>query len=870
MRRLMLALLVLAAAGAPARALTTDHRLDRTVVPTSEALALDIDPAQQGYAGTATIGLEVASAVDSFQLHARELTIDQLTLRGLKASVPVTFRADSSTLVTVRAAHALAPGAYTLTIRYHNDFDRRATGLYRLQVGDTWYAYTDFEPADARQAWPCFDEPEFKVPWQMTVTIPKGTTAVANMPALSTVATARGKRVTFARTPPLSSYLVELSVGPFDMVPIKGMSVPGHVVAPKGQGRYAAEAARIAPPLLAALEKYFGRPYPFAKLDLIAVPEFWAGAMENAGAITFRADRLLLDPAEATPALHRGLVVTTAHEMAHMWFGDLVTMKWWDDVWLNESFATWMENKVSQQTFPQFRDEDVQGADVQRAYGVDASPYARAMRRKVDALGTFPDLFDPLSYQKGEAVLGMVEHWIGPGPFQRGVRSYITAHAWHNAVGQDLWDALSKVAGADVGAVVASFLEQPGIPLVTVNIAGDGTVSLSQHRYSPDPDRAGEPGRWKIPVTLAWADAAGRHQKTVLLADTTADAGIRLTSDVRWMEPNVDERGYYRWSLPPAMRKALEDSAATSLDARERIGLVFNAGALLQNGGMHGDEYLDVVAGNARDQDALVQTTAVTGLDIARRSLVDDHSRLDFAAWVRRTYGPALEPLGFVPKPNEPAWTMTLRADLWRTVGDLGRDPAALERARTLADAWLEDSTAIDPSLAPTALRLSAQRGDRARWDLYRQRFESATGPGTRTMLLDALGAFRDSALAMASLDYSRQGPLRPQERFVIYRTVNEAPELQDMAFTWLTQNYDAMMRYQPPQMRRGLLFGAGGCSAGRLEKARAFFLAPEHRTPTTDQDWARTEAATKDCMRLHDREAERVARYLQTTAATR
>ena len=278
---------------------------------------------------------------------------------------------------------------------------------------------------------------------------------------------ADGRRtVAFARTKPLPSYLLALATGPLETVPIPGMSVPGRVVTVKGASGLAGEAVRTTPPLLAALERYFGRPYPYEKLDLIAVPEFWPGAMENPGAITFRDTILLLDARGASAAQREAHVTINAHELAHMWFGDLVTMEWWDDLWLNESFASWMGDKAAEEAFPELRTAVSDVATLQGAMVTDARLSTRAIRQPVSALDNLLQAADTLAYQKGEAVLGMVEAWVGPEAFRKGVLDYLAAHEWKNASAADLWRALGKAAGKDVGGVLATFLDQPGIPLV--------------------------------------------------------------------------------------------------------------------------------------------------------------------------------------------------------------------------------------------------------------------------------------------------------------------------------------------------------------------------------------------------------------------
>src|SRR5439155_17675029 len=340
-----------------------------------------------------------------------------------------------------------------------------------------------FEATEARCAFPCWDEPEFKIPFQVTLVVPEAHLAIGNTP-VETDTVADGQRtVVFERTPPLPAYLLAIATGPLETVPIEGMRVPGRIVTIKGASGVAREAARVTPPLVAALEKYFGLPYPYRKLDLLAVPEFWPGAMENAGAIAFADRILLIDPRAASAGQKRTLVAVDAHELAHMWFGDLVTMKWWDDLWLNESFASWMGDKITQEVAPEYEMPLAEVEETQRAMLRDAQRSTRPIRAPIDVFDNIDEAFDELTYDKGQAVLTMFEAWLGPETFRKGVVAYLKAHAWGSATASDLWASLSKTAGRDVAGPMSTFLDQPGVPLVKVDLLPGGKVRLSQERF---------------------------------------------------------------------------------------------------------------------------------------------------------------------------------------------------------------------------------------------------------------------------------------------------------------------------------------------------------------------------------------------------
>jgi alanyl aminopeptidase len=843
-------------------------RLGQDVVPTFQSLALDLDPDQKTYSGTARFELSVKAASDSFRLHARDMTLTRVALRQGKATVPITTRAGEIGLLTLRAAKPLAKGAATLEIDFTKDFDTRANSLYRVEARGRAYAFTDFEPDDARGAFPCFDEPAFKIPWQVTVTIPKEHGAFSNtLPEKETVVGEK-RVVVFRRTPPLPTYLVAVITGPFDTLPIAGLSVPGRIVAVEGSAHLGAQAAKETPPILDALERWFGSKYPYGKLDLIAVPEFSAGAMENAAAVTYRENRLLIDPRSMSPAQRRGLIGITAHELAHMWFGDLVTMAWWDDLWLNESFASWMADKITEEVAPEFRVSVDGVGDAQRAMATDSRLTTRPIRATQLATDNLTQNFDVLSYQKGQAVLEMLERWLTPEKLRDGVRAYIAAHANANATAADLWAALSKAAGQDVAAVAGTFLDQPGVPIVTVEPLGQGRVRLAQRRFLNH--GLEEPGRalWRIPVTLKYEAGGRARTQDVLLADSVQTVRLEDGAIPAWIHPNAEEKGYYRWSVPDGMLAALAEGAEKSLSLRERIGFVGNLRALLAAGQVPGDRFLATLGGFARDPEPEVVAAVLEALTGVIHPFVMTETRGDFAAYVRSTFRPALERIGMEPRPGEPPTVSVLRPRLMQWLGDEGRDPRVLERGRALAAAYMKDPAAVDPSLHQAALELAALRGDAALLQTYQSRFEKAGTPTERQHFLAALGAFADTAVAPRALAYALRGPLRPQEILSVANALGMRPELRDVVFEWTLENYDAIASRIPPSSVPNLPRQAGGCSLERVERARAFFAAPARNPLGTAKELERTEAIVRECVSLHQREGAAAARYLRQVAA--
>ena len=854
---------------APAAVRAEEARLPTTVLPRFEAIRLAIDPAKPNYSGTVRIDLTVQVPVDAIRFHAQAMNLRRIVLAGPGGPANLTAGPDEHGIVAAKGPTTIAPGSYVLTIDFTNDLDRTATGLFRLESGGRWYVYSQFEAIDARQAFPCWDEPSYKFPWQVTIAVPAGQEAVSNTP-VEKDSTANGVRtVVFAKTKPLPSYLLAMAAGPLEFVPIHGMRIPARVVVPKGQTALASTAVAMTPPLFAALERWFGIPYPYEKLDLIAVPEFSPGAMENPGAITY-ADRFLLLDEKTTSAQQRAtFAVFTAHEMSHMWFGDYVTMKWWDDLWLNESFAEWMGDKIADQVYPSYRIPLQERIQSDRAYAIDAQLATHAIRHPVKSLENLYEAADELAYSKGQAVLDMTERWIGAETLRKGVIAYLKAHAFGNAEGRDLWNALGAASGKDVPGVLASFLDQAGVPLVTADLRPDGTVELAQKRFLNYGVTAPEKTLWKIPVTLLWISRGEPRTLPVVL--DREQMSVRLPGSApAWVHPNADERGYYRWNVDAASLPKVIADAPTALTARERVGFIQNANALLDAGAIHGDQYLEILAGFAPDSNPSVIRTIAQSLGSLEEAFVDGSNEQAFAAYVRRVLGPALRRFGLDRAPNEEEAVSFVRPSLYDWLGDEGKDDQVLAHAEALARAYMKDRKSVDPSIIGQVLRLAAIRGDSTLFEEYRHRFETTTIPSEREDYLRALGTFRAPELRKRALAYALTGPLRPQEYFTIPGAIGAVPRQRDEAWAWWEDHYDQVIRKMPAEYAMFVPVNAGGCSKPRLESAERFFADPKHQQPGTATTLAKVVEGTTDCLGLRDREGASVERALGAMANAR
>ncbi len=842
------------------------ERLGRTVVPTFEAIRLDADRRKADYTGTARIELKVNAPTDAFRFHALDMDLKRITLRGSQGDVPVRHQAGERGIITVNASGTLTPGAYTLEIGFANNFDTHMNSFFKVESRGEPYLFTQFEPDMAREAFPCWDEPEFKIPFQLTLVVPKADLAVANTPVEKEAEEGARKTVVFRRTRPIPSYLVAFAAGPFETVPLPGMSVPGRVVFPRGQSHLTGETVKYTPVILGALEKYFGRAYPYEKLDLIAVPGF-GGAMENAGAVTFNDSLLLLDPQRNTLGQRANLVGVVAHELAHMWFGDLVTMQWWDDLWLNESFASWMGDKISEQVAPELGIQVAEISGANAAMMTDAHLSTGAMRRSISASDNLMQSFDDLAYPKGQRVLMMFEAWMGPDVFRRGIQEYLQAHEWGNARAADLWQSLSKAAGRDVGAAMSSFLDQAGVPLVSIEPAGANQVRISQQRFLNQGNTDARNTRWQVPVTLRFPDGSGGTKtQSVLLTQPSQTVRLDTAAAPAWVHPNAGENGYYRWKVSHDALAAMASDAARLLNTRERAGVVKNISALLDAGALEGPDFLRLVAQFSGDADPYVAGAVFDALEKIKKAFITPETADAFAAYVRRVVTPAVQRFGMKKQPGEPDAVSALRPRFYLLLAVEGKDQKVLAEAEKLAQAYLKDPASVDPPLAGTVLRLAALRGDEALFETYRRRFEAATIPADRGRFLRALGGFRDPKVVQHALKYTLEGPLRVTEINSIPFGIGSDLRYQDVPFHWMVENFDRLKKRMPDYAVASLPnFAVDSCSTEQLERAKKFFADPAHRVAGTDKTLRDLEEWVNLCVRRRAREAAAVTAYLKS-----
>lgn len=846
-------------------------RLARDVLPVAQSVELTLDPAKDDYTGRVIVDLHATRPFTSFRLHAEGLAFTRATLANHDGDT-VTLAAEVTDakhgLVTLIAPRELGLGNYRLTIDFTARYTHDGLGLYKTVSRGEPYLFTQFQDIHARKAFPCWDEPSFKIHWQLTLKVPAALEAVTNAPVAMESRDGDRKTIVFGRTPPMQSYIVAIAVGPLEYVPVPGLAVPGRIVTPKGQTALAAEAARLAPPLLASLEEYFGIPYPYAKLDQIAVPEYVYGAMENAGLITYTDRLLLMDPERPSFTTRRRLAAVMAHEMAHMWFGDLVTMAWWDDLWLNESFADWMAGRVAAHRFPEFRLPIAESREVKIAMRTDALPSVTAIRRKVTADTDLAQLADVLTYNKGKGILTMVENWIGPAQFRAAMRAYFVKHAWGNTVADDLWAAFSATSGDDITGMLAAFIGQPGVPLVSFALEPDGKLRLTQRRFNNlgDPQL---PGRWQIPVVLAWRKDGQVRRERVLFTKEAEVVDLPGLATADWIYPNAGESGYFRWSLAPELNARLASRVA-DLPALERVGLLDNTSALFAAGLIDGNDYLAYLTAFGRDADPDVNSSVITGIGGLDNTFITPESRPAYLAYQAAILRPILDRIGLQPVAGEPPHHGPLRAALYNALGYLIADPAVVNESRRLAGLFLENPAQVDASLRATALAITAYHGDEAFLATLQGTLERAQSPLVRGPVIAALGSFNDPALARRALDYSLTPALNSTEFLTVLAGrggggVSDNDALQELAVDWTIANYAAIAAKAPPEYTAGLISVAAGAEPELFNRLKSFLLDPSRKTEFSEINITKAGERLAQRLRLREKEQSNVVKYLRS-----
>ncbi len=807
-------------------------RLPDDVRPVKYSADLTLIPGDKTFSGVIDIDVDLVKPASLIWLNSTELTIRQATI----ASQPATIEPGNDDFVGLRAAKILSPGPTRIHISYQGKINQKGSaGIFEGLDSKQPYLFTQFESIDARRAFPCFDQPDFKTPWQITVHVPKDHAAVSNTSPVSEIAEPNGmKKVVFATTRPLPSYLVAIAVGPFDFVDAGKAGknhIPVRIVAPKGKANQAKYAAEVTATIIDRLETYFGIPFPFEKCDNVAIPlTFGFGAMENAGMVTYAQNLILSDPAIDTEQRQRSYAGVAAHELAHQWFGDLVTLAWWDDTWLNEAFATWTSSKILAEWKPEWHSRLADLGGKFGAMGEDSLVAARKIRQPILTKDDISNAFDGITYQKGASVIRMFESWVGEEKFQAGVTAYLKRYSYKNARVSDFLDSIAATGQPQLTRAFSTYLEQPGFPLISVKLnctAPAPTLSFTQKRYLPAGSTGNASQVWQTPVCVRYQTAKGDQKECFLLDKPAADFRLtHATSCPAALSANAGAAGNYITRYDSALLPKL--LAGDYLNAAERMTLLNDLTSLLNAGEIQQGEVLTTAVAFAKAPERQIVRLAQGAVGDTRRFL-PANLLPNYARFVQATFGDRARRLGWSAKPGEDSDIALERAGIVPFVASQGGDAALRDEARRLATEWLKTRRSIDANMVNPALTTAAQFGDRALFDTMAAELQKTTDRQQRGRLLSALGSFRDPAIARAALDLVIHSDIDIRESIALLFGPLGQPETENLPFEFVKANYDVMLDRLPTGagMEAGAMlpFVAGNaCSeASRLEFV-AFF----------------------------------------------
>jgi aminopeptidase N/puromycin-sensitive aminopeptidase len=764
--------------------------------------------------------------------------------------------------VTLSFPEPLPAGKATLRISYIGILNDKLRGFYLSKTKTRNYAVTQFEPTDARRAYPSFDEPALKATYDVTLVIDAADTAISNTQIVSdTPGPIPGKHtLKFATTPKMSTYLVAFLVGDFkctsgkaDGVPIRACSTPDKV----SMTKFAVESAEY---ILSYYNKYFGIKYPMPKLDMVALPDFEAGAMENFGCITYRETDLLVDEKSGSIPAKKRVAVVVAHEMAHQWFGDMVTMQWWDNLWLNEGFASWMETKPVAKWKPEWNFPQDDAQELDNTLNLDSQKTTRTIRAKAETPDEINEMFDGIAYGKAGAVLGMVENYLGEETFRQGVHNYLAAHLYANATAEDFWNAQTENSHQPVDKIMQSFVTQPGVPLLTFSQPHAGEVPLTQSRFlisgAADPSQ-----HWTVPVCVK---SSG---KAVCQLITPSETALKVPSGTDFFYANASGKGYYRTAYTPAQLEAITAKAETVLTPPERIGLLGDRWALVRAGQGTVGDYLNLVLALKDDPNGLVMETALDKVSYIDTRIARDQDRQRLATILRREFAPVYTALG-QPTRGESYDRQQLRAELMGILGD-AKDPAVLAQAKTLADrAYMggKKDRGLDPILTDEAITVTAKNGDAALYEKVMAASKDPSDPGLQSDALRTLALFPEPTLVTRTLDYVVSGQVRNQDSWIPMAILLSGRDTREQTWTYIQRHWDKVHAQFTTNSGSRVVKAAGTfCSVNKRDEVASFFAT--HKVDAAERTLAKALDSISDCVQLREKQEPNLREWLTDKA---
>ena len=849
--------------------------LPSNVRPGKYRVTLSPDLERFTFCGSAEIEVEVTETTSQIVLHAAEMEIDFVELaRDADTISPARIQMDEEKeTATFEFPQPLPPGPGLLRARFRGKLNDQMRGFYRSSYvvnGETrTMAVTQFEATDARRAFPCWDEPAVKATFEVTLEIPADRTAISNMPVVETRAGKQGQKVLrFAPSPVMSTYLLAFIVGEFDFV--EGQTAEGvqvRVYTPVGKKEQGWFALDVATRTLSFFHDYFDISYPLPKMDLVAIADFAAGAMENWGAVTYRETAILVEPEHTSEATKQRVAVVIAHELAHQWFGNLVTMEWWTHLWLNEGFASWIEYLAVDYLFPEW---DIWTqfvfSDWSRALGLDGLENTHPIEVEVRDPNQISEIFDAISYSKGASIIRMLEAFLGEDVFRQGLHLYLTRHQYGNATTEDLWAALAEASGQPVKEMMDTWTKQPGYPVVTLECTSTSTLHQSRFFGSGKAEGKGDSSRWWVPVSIT--TAARPEAEFHFLREPKADLGLPV-EEQEWVKINWGQTGFYRVNYPPAFWARLRAAVReTALPAPDRLGLQNDAFALARSGQLGTPQVLTLVSAYQRESDYTVWADLSTNLEHLAGLLSEEPCFDGYRAFGRHLYRPLAERLGWERRPGEAHLITLLRSLVIGELGDLG-DEETMEQARRQFLQFQEERRSLPPDLRFPVYKLVVESGGEDAYEAILQIFRASDLHEEKIRCLRSLGFSQKPELLQRTLDFSLSREVRFQDTPFVIGSVAFNRYGRELAWQFLQREWTELNRR----------YGKGGFLLARIissttenfttdEKAREveeFFQT--HPVPAAERTIRQSLERIRSNVSWLRRDGEAIQRWLEEWA---
>jgi aminopeptidase N len=850
--------------------LVSAQKLPQIAIPENYTLRVSPDLTKATFEGEETVRVNLLQSSPEIVLNAADIDFHAVTITSHGKTQTAKVSLDKTMeRATFAVGKPLKAGPATIHIVYAGILNNEMRGFY-IGKDDQGrkYAATQMEPTDARRMFPSFDEPADKATFDVTAVADQGLAAISNGKILSDTPGPGNKHtVHFATTAKMSSYLVAVVVGNFEYLEGSADGIPIRVWATTGKknlGQFALQAAEFN---LHFYDQYFGIKYPYGKLDLVGVPDFSAGAMENTGCITFREILLLMDEQHTSISLKKTVASVIAHEMAHQWFGDLVTMKWWDDKWLNEGFATWMSSKPVNAWKPEWEVNVDNTSDAVNSLDLDSLVNTHPIHQHQDTQAQVIESDDAITYGKAAAVLRMLEAYLGPETFRQGVQNYLKKYSYSNAASPDFWMAETEASKQPVDKIMPTWVDQPGAPLVSVQTScsgGSQTLSFEQTRYFYDRAKLeqGSPELWQIPVCIRAGSAAAGSAATCELM-TQKQQTFTLPGCADWDFVNANAFGFYRSGYQSDAIQAMSKELETKLTSSERIMLLSDVVASVMVNRQPIGDYLNLAEGLRNDRNDAVLGQLLPQLTVIWDHLVTDSDREAYSAWVRQLLTPLAQEVGWTAKPVERESLSTLRAHLLFSLAYVGHDPEAQALARKLVDQALADPNSVNHEISFAAFRVSVAQGDTALYDKILADLKNAKTPELYYRDVMALGQFEDPKLIERTLQFAISPEMRSQDSPYLISGTMQNPAAQKQAWDFVQNHWTNIEKLGGPYAAAAIVQATGSfCDAKMRDEVNSFFNS--HQTPGMERSLKQATERMNYCVEMKSQQEQPLASWLK------